>query len=127
MSDSKAVVYIVEDDTSFRRSMERLVRAAGYEAVAFESAKSFLSQGAIRHPACLLLDVRLPDIDGFHLQRKLMEKDIHLPIIFMTGHGTTPMGVKAMKNGAVDFLPKPFDVGDILNAIDKALERDTHP
>ena len=126
MNAPKAVVYIVEDDLSFRKSMERLIRASGYEVVAFESANPFLSQATIRHPACLLLDVQLPDIDGLRLQQKLIEKGIHLPIVFMTGHGTIPMGVQAMKDGAVDFLPKPFETEDLLSAIEKALERDVH-
>ena len=126
MSDSKGVVYIVEDDPSFRKSMERLIRASGYECVACESANSFLRQAPIRHPACLLLDVQLPDIDGLRLQRELIEEGIHLPIIFMTGHGTIPMSVQAMKDGAVDFLPKPFKTKDLLSAVVKALERDIH-
>ena len=126
MNAPKAVVYIVEDDPSFRKSMERLIRASGYEVVAFESANPFLSQASIRHPACLLLDVKLPDIDGLCLQQELIEKGIHLPIIFMTGHGTIPMGVQAMKDGAVDFLPKPFETKDLLSSVVKALERDTH-
>jgi two-component system response regulator FixJ len=126
MSAPKAVVYIVEDDLSFRKSMERLIRASGYEVVAFESANSFLAQTSIWHPGCLLLDVRLPDIDGLRLQRQLIEKNNTLPIIFMTGHGSIPMSVQAMKDGAIDFLPKPFKTKDLLSAIVKALERDTH-
>jgi len=126
MSAPKGIVYIVEDDPSFRKSMERLILASGYEVVACESANSFLGQASIRHPGCLLLDVQLPDIDGLRLQQKLIEKGIRLPIIFMTGHGTIPMSVQAMKDGAVDFLPKPFKTKDILSAIVKALERDAH-
>ena len=126
MSAPGAVIYIIEDDPSFRRSMERLIRAAGYEVVSYESANSFLMQASIRHPGCLLLDVQLPDIDGIQLQRELTEKGIRLPIVFMTGHGTIPMGVQAMKDGAVDFLPKPFEAKNLLSAIVSALERDTH-
>ena len=126
MNTPKAVVYIVEDDASFRKSMERLIRASGYDVVAFESANSFLTQESIRHPGCLLLDVRLPDIDGLRLQQKIIERGINLPIIFMTGHGTIPMSVQAMKNGAIDFLPKPFQTEDLLSAVVKALERDTY-
>jgi RNA polymerase sigma factor (sigma-70 family) len=126
MNTPKAVVYIVEDDASFRKSMERLIRPSGYDVVAFESANSFLAQESIRHPGCLLLDVRLPDIDGLRLQQKIIERGINLPIIFMTGHGTIPMSVQAMKNGAIDFLPKPFQTEDLLNAVVKALERDTY-
>ena len=126
MSGPKAVVYIVEDDLSFRRSMKRLIRALGCEVVAFESANSFLAQPSIRHPACLLLDVKLPGIDGLRLQQKLVDIGDRLPIIFMTGHGTIPMSVQAMKKGAVDFLPKPFETKDLLSSIVKALDRDTH-
>ena len=124
MSAIKTVIYIVEDDASFRKSMERLVRASGFEVISFESADSFLEQPRIHRPACLLLDVQLPGINGLDLQQKLIEKGSSLPIIFMTGHGSIPMSVQAMKNGAVDFLPKPFEAQDLRNAILKALERD---
>jgi len=124
MSADKGVIYIVEDDPSFRKSMERLLRASGFKVVAFESANSFLTQRGIERPACLLLDVQLPDIDGFDLQQRLMERGSSLPIIFMTGHGNIPMSVRAMKKGAVDFLPKPFEAEDLRGAILKALERD---
>jgi RNA polymerase sigma factor (sigma-70 family) len=120
----KAVIYIVEDDSSFRKSMERLLRAAGYIVAAFESADAFLKRTCIRRPACLLLDVQLPGIDGLDLQQRLTERGSRLPIIFMTGYGSIPMSVQAMKKGAVDFLPKPFEAKDLLSAILRALERD---
>jgi FixJ family two-component response regulator len=124
MSAHKGMVYIVEDDPSFRKSVERLVRASGFEAVSFETADSFLAQPCIRRPSCLLLDVQLPGIDGLALQQKLMEKGCSLPVVFMTGHGSIPMSVQAMKKGAVDFLPKPFEANDLRSAIIRALERD---
>jgi len=124
MSSQRAVVYIVEDDASFRKSMERLILASGFEAVSFESANAFLAQSCIRRPACLLLDVELPGMDGLSLQEKLLEKQCRLPIIFMTGHGNIPMSVQAMKKGAIDFLPKPFEAKDLRNAILKAVECD---
>ena len=124
MSAGNAVIYVVEDDPSFRKSVERLIRATGFRAVAFESADAFLSLPRIERPACLLLDVRLPGIDGLALQQELIEKGSSLPIIFMTGHGSIPMSVQAMKKGAVDFLPKPFEAEDLRSAILKALERD---
>jgi RNA polymerase sigma factor (sigma-70 family) len=124
MNPAGAVIYIIEDDPSFRRSMERLVQASGFTVEVFESATAFLTRAVIRHPACLLLDVRLPDVDGLNFQKELGAKGVTLPVIFMTGHGTIPMGVQAMKNGAIDFLPKPFEKGDLLSAIEKALEHD---
>jgi len=126
MSTKAATVYIVEDDTSFRKSVQRLIHSFGFESVPFESANSFLAHADIRSPGCLLLDVQLPDIDGLALQLKLKEIGCSLPVIFMTGHGDIPMGVKAMKDGAVDFLPKPFEADDLLLAILNALERNTH-
>lgn len=124
MSRSESVVYVVEDDPSFRKSLERLLRASGFEAVTFESATAFLAQPCDRRPACLLLDVMLPDIDGLNLQRELTARGSRLPVVFMTGHGSIPMGVQAMKQGAVDFLPKPFEAAELRKAILSALERD---
>lgn len=124
MNSRGAKIYIVEDDRSFRRSIERLLRAAGFEVEAYDSAQSFLMHTSFRHPACLLLDVRLPDVDGMAFHKTLVEKDVSIPIIFMTGHGTIAMGVQAMKNGAIDFLPKPFEKEDLFAAVAKALERD---
>lgn len=123
MSTPKGIVYIVEDDASFRKSMERLIRTLGFEVDTFESAHSFLEKASIRHPGCLLLDVRLPDIDGLRLQQTLIEKGSKLPVIFMTGHGSIPMSVQAMKKGAIDFLPKPFKTEDLLSAITNAIKR----
>jgi len=123
MSTPKGIVYIVEDDASFRKSMERLIRTLGFEVDTFESANSFLEKASIRHPGCLLLDVRLPDIDGLRLQQTLIEKGSKLPVIFMTGHGSIPMSVQAMKKGAIDFLPKPFKTEDLLSAITNAIKR----
>lgn len=123
MNASKGVVYIVEDDASFRKSMERLIRGWGYEVIVFESANSFLTQTNIRYPGCLVLDVILPDIDGLRLHQTLIEKGNKLPVVFMTGHGSIPMSVQAMKKGAIDFLPKPFKPEDLQSAITNALER----
>jgi FixJ family two-component response regulator len=121
---AKAVVYIVEDDLSFRKSLERLIRASGYEAISFDTAEVFLKQTSIRRPSCLLLDVRLPDMNGIDLQQKLIEKGSSLPVIFMTGHGSIPMGVQTIKNGAIDFLSKPFKFEDLRRAICEAIKRD---
>jgi len=118
MNNPRGIVYIVEDDASFRKSVARLINASGFETESFESAHSFLTNAVIRS-----LDVLLPDIDGLSLQETLAEKDPNLPIIFMSGHGDIPMSVQAMKKGAVDFLPKPFKPEDLLGALEKALER----
>lgn len=124
MSARRAVIYIVEDDPSFRKSMVRLIKASGFEAVSFGSANAFLAETFIRRPACLLLDVDLPGMNGLRLQERLQEKKCNLPIVFMTGHGSIPMSVQAMKKGAIDFLPKPFEARDLRNAILKAVECD---
>jgi FixJ family two-component response regulator len=124
MNAFDAVIYIIEDDPSFRRSMERLIHASGFAVEAFDSANAFLTRAVIRHPSCLLLDVRLPDVDGLSFQKELGAKGFTLPVIFMTGHGTIPMGVQAMKNGAIDFLPKPFEKSDLFSAIERAMERE---
>ena len=122
MNTRSITVYIVEDDASFRKSLQRLIRSFGFEPVTFESANSFL-QADIRYPGCVLLDVKLPDIDGLIVQKLLTEKGCFLPVIFMTGHGDIPMSVSAMKEGAVDFLPKPFEEEDLLSAINTAIDR----
>ena len=126
MNSKEAVVYIVEDDASFRKSVERLIRTVGYKVETFGTANEFLTNADIRYPGCLLLDVRLPDSDGLSLQQTLKEKCSILPIVFMTGHGSLPMGIKAMKDGAVDFLAKPFNPEELLTAVREALDRNVN-
>ena len=123
MNDSEGIVYIVEDDAAFRRSVARLIQVSGFAVEAYASAEDFLANAAIRYPGCLLLDVQLPDTDGLTLQQTLNEKCSILPIVFMTGHGSIPMGIKAIKSGAVDFLVKPFKSNELLTAVREALER----
>ncbi len=124
MSGAKATVYLIDDDESVRRSLARVIRAAGHEAEPFESAVAFLeSHAVVRAPACLLLDIQMPGVDGLTLQRTLRDRHQDLPIIFLTGHGDIPTSVRAMKDGAVDFLPKPVEMSDLLNAIEVALGR----
>lgn len=125
MSDPGAVVYVVEDDKDFRKSVLRLLRTAGFQPLPFDTAGSFLALEAVKHPSCLLLDVCLPDCNGMELLQRLDEAGKTLPVIFMTGHGDIPMSVKAMKEGAVDFLPKPFEPQELYRAIHEALSRDT--
>ena len=125
MSSNVPVVYIVEDDMSFRTSIDRLLRASGFETISYERAEEFLNEPALRRPACLLLDVQLPTMDGLELQKMLTARGISLPIVFMTGHGSIQMGVQAIKRGAADFLPKPFDTAELEAAILAAIARDT--
>ena len=124
MSASKAVVYVVEDDPSFSKSLECLIEALGYEVIIFNTAQAFLGQSRIERPACLLLDVQLPGMNGLNLQQALVEKGSSLPIVFLTGHGDIPMSVQTMKKGAVDFLPKPVKAQDLHRAILESLKRD---
>jgi FixJ family two-component response regulator len=118
-----AVVYVVDDDESVRRSLARLVRWAGLEVETFPSASAFLERKVSHGPSCLVLDIRLPGRSGLELQDVLGEAQRTMPIIFITGHGTVPTSVDAMKKGAVDFLLKPFNNRELLEAIQRALAR----
>jgi FixJ family two-component response regulator len=120
----ESLVILVDDDPSFRRSTERLLRTAGYAIQSFASALEFLRIPRPDVPACLVSDVRMPGLNGLDLQRELTRAGWQIPIIFITGHGDVPTSVRAMKAGAVDFLSKPFREKDLLDAIEKALERD---
>ena len=121
---SSATVFLVDDDASVRRALARLIRSAGYRVEAFPSARDFLDRGpAADGPACLVLDIRMPGLTGLDLQGELQKNDSILPIIFITGYGDIPMSVKAMKAGAVDFLPKPVNDAALLRAIEQALAR----
>ena len=124
MRKAKPTVFIVDDDSSVRKAIRRLVSSVDFEAQVFSSAKEFLEARLPKTPACLVLDVQMPELSGLDLQKELIQKQIDIPIIFITGHGDIPMGVKAMKDGAVDFLPKPFDDTDLLGAIDRAIDKD---
>jgi FixJ family two-component response regulator len=121
-------VFLVDDDDSVRRALTRLIKSAGYAVQAFASARDFLEYWRITNegPACLVLDVRMPGLSGLDLQHELLASNTLLPIIFITGHGDIPMSVKAMKEGAVDFLPKPVKDKNLLNAIEQALTRANH-
>jgi RNA polymerase sigma factor (sigma-70 family) len=116
-------VYILDDDASVLQSLKRLVESAGFHAETFSQADEFLEHKHSEGPGCLVLDVRLPDIDGFNLQEELSKRNISLPVVFITGYGDILMGVKAMKKGAVDFLPKPFEDKEILSAIEQAIHK----
>jgi len=117
-------VFVIDDDPSVRRGLERLLRSAGYRAEAFASAAEFLRRDEHEGPCCLVLDIRMPDVTGLELRDALLASGRDLPIIFVTGHGDIPMAVQAMKAGAVDFLTKPFDQQALLDAVGQALARD---
>jgi FixJ family two-component response regulator len=123
VTEAEPTVFVVDDDPSVRRSTERLVRTMGFDVRTFSSASEFLEQVRVEGPACLVLDVRLPGRGGLDLQRELAQAGVRIPIIFITGHGSIPMTVRAMKAGAVEFLTKPFGDEALLSAIRKALER----
>ena len=117
-------VFVVDDDPSIREALSSLIRSVKLRVETFSSAQEFLRHNRPDAPACLVLDVRLPGLDGLELQQQLIRDEVHLPIIFITGHGDIPMSVRAMKAGAVEFLTKPFRERDLLRAIEQAIERD---
>jgi FixJ family two-component response regulator len=117
------IVYIVDDEETVRRSLSRLVRSAGMTAQTFTSAQAFLEHEILDEPACLVLDVRLPGLSGLDLQMTLGPRQETVPIIFITGRGSIPMSVQAMKGGALDFLRKPVDGDLLLETIERALSR----
>jgi FixJ family two-component response regulator len=123
-ASTKAIVFVVEDDISMRRSLTNLFRSVGLEVVAFGSAREMLQSTMPDVTSCLVLDVRLPGLSGLDYQTELARLNIHIPIIFITGHGDIPMTVRAMKGGAVDFLSKPFRDQELLDAVVAATERD---
>jgi FixJ family two-component response regulator len=124
MTELKSIVFVVDDDASVREALKSLIRSVGLQVELFRSAQEFLQWTKPDVPSCLILDVRLPGISGLDFQSKRAEANDPIPIIFITGHGDIPMSVRAMKAGAVEFLPKPFRDQDLLDAIHVALERD---
>ena len=124
MSEPESIVFVVDDDPSVRGAIERLIVCVGLQVELFGSPKEFLASKLPNVPSCLVLDVRLPGISGLALQRQLAEANVQIPIIFITAHSDVPMTVRAMKAGAVEFLPKPFHDQDLLDAIQLALKKD---
>lgn len=123
-----ATVFVVDDDPSIRRSLERLLRAAGHSVETFVSARQFLERGDLGAPGCLVLDVRMPGQSGLDLQQVLEAAGHRIPVIFITGHADQPLAQQAMQAGAVTLLNKPFDGQELLDAIRRALaERASHP
>jgi FixJ family two-component response regulator len=122
----KGTIFVVDDDPLVRKGVQRLLKSAGYFTETFPSAKEFLESGhSSEGPACLILDVKMPGLSGFDLQEELSAASYAMPIIFITGHGDIPSSVKAMKNGAVDFLSKPFEDQDLFDSISVALKKDS--
>ena len=124
MKTGDPIVFVVDDDPSMREALADLIASVGLSVEAFKSASEFLEHTRPDAPACLVLDVRLPGLGGLDLQRELLRREAQIPIIFITGHGDIPMSVRAMKEGAVEFLPKPFRDQDLLDAIQHAIEID---
>ena len=125
MTSPAALVFVVDDDASVRKSLSRLISEAGYRVQAYASPREFLARRPEPGPSCLVLDVRMPGVTGLALQQTLASAVHEIPIIFITGHGDIPMTVKAMKAGALDFLSKPFAAKDLLDAIQRAVAKDT--
>jgi DNA-binding NtrC family response regulator len=123
MNDRGAPIYLVDDDVSVRESVGSLIRSAGFRAKTFASAQDCLASLQAEQPSCLVLDVQLPGISGLDFQQQLAQADVQLPIIFLTGHGDIPMSVRAIKAGALEFLTKPCDGEDLLNAIRQGIAR----
>jgi FixJ family two-component response regulator len=124
MPDAQGIVFVVDDDASVREALQRLIRSAGLSVEAFASAEEFLNCPRADAPSCLLLDVRLPQLSGLDVQRRMAEANNEIPIVFITGHGDIPTTVRAMKAGAVEFLTKPLVDGDVLESIQQAIARD---
>jgi FixJ family two-component response regulator len=119
-----STVFVVDDDPSMRAAIQGLLKSASLRSESFGMAEEFLRNRQPEGPSCLVLDINLPGVNGLDFQRQLADAGIQIPIIFVTGHGDIPMTVKAMKSGAVEFLTKPFEDQDLLNAIHQALGRD---
>jgi RNA polymerase sigma factor (sigma-70 family) len=124
MNDKFPIVFVVDDDKAVRKSLERLIKSVGLTVQAFSSAREFLESDPSAGPSCLVLDVRMPELSGIDLQKELGKMGYTIPIIFITGYGDIPMSVRTMKRGAIDFLTKPFNDQDLLDAIHRAIEKD---
>ena len=123
-SATEPIVFVVEDDASMGRALSNLFQSVGLQVEVFGAASEMLQSKLPDVASCLVLDIRLPGLSGLDFQTELAKANIHIPIIFMTGHGDIPMSVRAMKGGAIDFLTKPFRDQDMLDAVVKAIEHD---
>ncbi|RUU43246.1 response regulator transcription factor [Mesorhizobium sp. M6A.T.Ce.TU.002.03.1.1] len=122
-SDEKSIVHVVDDDASMRGALQDLFLSIGLETRTYATAQDFLDTPVPDSPGCLIIDIRLPDMNGLDFQAQLSRTGVRLPVVMMTGYGDIPMSVRAMKRGAVDFLPKPFKDQDMLDAVFAAIER----
>jgi len=123
-TNNSAVVHVVDDDAALRGALESLFESVGLATQAYGAASEFLNANVADKPGCIVIDIRLPDMSGLEFQAELARVGVRLPVIMMTGYGDIPMTVRAMKRGAVDFLPKPFRDQDMLDAVMVAIERD---
>jgi FixJ family two-component response regulator len=123
MMTPTAMVFVIDDDQSMRKSLERLLDAARYKVELFKSASEFLSRSAHPGPSCVVVDVQMPGLNGIDFQKTLIEHDREEQLVFITGHGNIPMCAQAMKAGAIDFLPKPFKPKQLLESVERALTR----
>ena len=121
MNSNGATIYVVDDDVSVCRALSLLLKSHGFKVETFTRATEFLAFKHLKAPSCLVLDIRLPSINGLTLQKTMTQRGLSIPIIFITGYGDIPMSVKAMNGGAIDFLPKPFTAKKLLNAIERAI------
>jgi FixJ family two-component response regulator len=123
MIPPNSVVFVIDDDVSVRNGLSRLLRSAGYKSEIFSSAAAFLARTPHSGPSCLIVDVRMPGLNGIDLQQALIQRRRQEQLIFITGHGNIPMCAQAMKAGAVDFFPKPFKPAELLKCVERALAR----
>jgi FixJ family two-component response regulator len=123
-TNNRAVVHVVDDDTSLCGALESLFESVGLDTLTYGAARDFLNASLADQPGCIVIDIRLPDMSGLEFQAQLTQVGVHLPVIMMTGYGDIPMTVRAMKRGAMDFLSKPFRDQDMLEAVMAAIERD---
>ncbi len=124
MNSLAPVIFVVDDDPSVRIALERLIKSVGFRVQTFDTAQTFFNHAPCDAPCCLILDVRMPQMSGLEIQEEMTLRGLYMPIIFITGHGTVSMSVRAMKAGAMDFLEKPFEEQQLLDAIQAAVEKD---
>ena len=120
-ADGAPYVFVIDDDHSVRKALRRLLVSEGYQVETFDSAEQFLESGRIGHAGCLVVDIQMPGLNGLDLQRRLADEMVDMPIVFLTGHGDIPMSVRAIKDGAVDFLTKPVEDTQLIAVIEQAI------